>query len=253
MYIFDISIKSPNVNFDVTKNQTPLNLPWNSIKLPMEQFNSKVSTQPIYFSECIWTTKHTINTTSYSNLKELFDRDVADIETNCPFGTIVNPDGNGVAEGIVYTATLPAVSASEYCGPKEVCDTKFKVKGTLHKRKPGHTLTGVDNAPLNDWALESDALSNDRLMQMFDAIHKDVGFVTGMNGEFLTSVLNDIEKECYVFLDNPEYCNITPFLIRTALRKPIAKWYRNQFEETFTKEISELAELHRIPSTETKV
>lgn len=247
VYIYDVSIKTPNPDFIPTQNQNRKNSKWKKQKLNSSILKDLITDVELYIAEDVYTVSHVLGqeNMSYKAMAKLFESDVAKLEQNCPFGAIVNPDGNLIAEGLVYTVHLPAMGPTEYFPAQNGFSTKFKVKGKLHKRKSGNTLTGVDNGPLNEWALESDALSNDRLQQMFDVLHKEDGFVPGLTCLFADNVMADIEKECYVFLEDEKYKNVTRYLITQSIRKPIVSWYKGAFKEAFVKELAALTELHK--------
>lgn len=247
LYIFGVCIKAPNSDFDPDRPEGKGNQRYSTSEIKMEHLKNtfKDSTE-IHLSENFVLREHVLRSDiSYKDLNEILNNDVKRIEESCPVGRVINPDGNLIAEGFVYTASLPVVPASEFLPGRKAKKVWFKVKGDKHKRKSGNTLTGVDNDPLNAWALESDALSNDRLQQWFDKLHKEDGYVSGLNAKFIELVMADIEKECYVFLDDYKYDLVTPFLIEQSLRAPISKWYKKTLSGEFSEEIKALADMYK--------
>lgn len=246
IYIYKMCIKTPNPEYDPSSTKKS-NKRFLTRVLGLENTGHWFTDHNIHLSTEFLTVEHVLTNKDidYRSLELLFNHDVSKIELDCPVGKVINFDGNRIAEGYVYVAEMPELPATEYVGAKPTHTTAFKVKGKLHKRKPGNTLTGVTNAPLNSWVLESEALSNDRLQQFFDKLHKEAGLVTGLAHEFKSLVMADIKKECYVFLDDPDYVNVTDLLITSSLGRPIVNWYKKTLNETFADDLKALEDEHR--------
>lgn len=223
--VFDVSSFEINDNFNEARPVDKNNRKFIKTPLPIEPIVSNNIISINNFPSFNLTVPVDI---SYQELKLITDNQVKSIEDNCPVGELLNPDGNLICEGIVYTYDLPEYTTI-HGSKRKAKRERMKAKGEKHKRKAGVTHTGIENKPFNDWAIESQALSNDRLQQMFDELMLVNEPSPRLVGEYVDKVLADIEKECYCFLDKEAYSNITDYLVKQALRKPIGNYFKREF------------------------
>lgn len=134
---------------------------------------------------------------SQDSLDEL-ERLTLQVEEECPVGTKLNPYGNGIGEGIVWT------------GYYKGCSLTFKHKGQKHQRGGGSKKVSVGSgySPEQVQAVNKfceEALTEDRLLQGVEYL-KEMGMGTEMKnmGQYMKWVNQDILKECKVGIEELE-------------------------------------------------
>lgn len=260
--VFGVECLQVNEDFDPKKNQGTGNEPYNKIQraFPYDLFTTATyeriaDERKLYTIESFGTiegmiTPGYLKEATWGDFKDQVEGLMLRVEENCPVGALLNPGGTLHGEGLVWSVWLPEVSYSMVFPGKAPIEGirparmfKFKHRGEKHKRRQGHTAIGAGSKALNDWCVESGALHNDRLEQIWEKLvrlrYGDEAVTPSPRdcGIYHNLVMQDIWKECMCYeKDFTDEGTWSFDYLNAILRKPIYNYFRPRYDEAYPSE-----------------
>lgn len=192
---------------------------WVLSPFPEDIINAGLANKNVYLIGTFKNFFAQVDITSQEDLDKLTEMTL-EVEANCPVADKLNPEGNGIGEGIVWQFNYKG----EFFMFKHKGD-KHQREGGSKKLKAGKSYTEEQQQVLD--TLYETALTNDRLLQGLEYLTEmGLDHTPESTGQYIKWVMSDIHKECQPEITKLEEVELSWKSVTKPLTTTVAQFYR---------------------------